>query len=673
MRDKRQKKKSAVSGRLFGQLAARNVKSSAKDYFIYFFTLMLSVCLFYSFNSVSTQFASLGLEDPLSYLAFSSGVLTGFSVLVCLVLGALIVYANRFMLRRRKREMGVYATLGMERKDLNKLLMKETLHVGIWSLAAGLVLGVFAAQVLSLLTARLTGISLQSYRFMVSAKSAVLSTVFFGILFLFVYRFNVKELRRMSLLDMLYADVKNETVREGSIILKIFLLLISLAGMLWGYKILLGRGGEDAFKALGYGGILLIAGTVLFFTSALTFAVGLMKRNKWTYYRGINIFTVGQFSARVKTEGRSLALTSILLFLALSLTMLGPGIGKYTINGVENATPYDGTISYAPEGAAGGAAADGSPAAAKDPLAYLEQSGFALEQIAGRYEQFWTYEDTSLTPGFLGGDSSFPAIIGIEDYNRLLALQGQPSKTLGDGEFAISYAFPVMEKTAAAFLKNPRPLELGGKTLTLAEQGIFKNPWENRNVLMDEGTLIVPQSLAESLTPVRWVLNYNLSGQEPVSAMDLHGMWVDSAPAAYVMWTRAEALISLTSDNLLTTYLGIYLGLTFLITTGAALALQQMSLAADNGKRYTLLKDLGVSAAEMRRSLKKQLGIYFGLPLLVAALHAAVVIVAIFRNLHGLAFSTMGIVIGGGSFLVLAVYLLYFMMTYLGSRRILKL
>ena len=664
--DKTNGNKSAVSGRLFRQLASKNVKNSAKDYFIYFFTLMLSVCLFYSFNSISTQFESLGIEDPLSYLAFSSGVLTAFSVLVCVILGALIVYANRFMLRRRKREMGIYATLGMEQRDLNRLLMRETFRVGAWSLAAGVVLGVFAAQVLSLLTARLTGISLESYRFMISFKSVILSVIFFGILFLFVYSFNVRELKRMSLMDMLYADVKNETVGSGNVLVKTIILLISAAMILGGYRILLGLGEQDVFKALGYGGLLLIIGTVLFFTSVPELAVSLMKKNRLSYYRRLNVFTVGQFSSRIKTEGSALAMTCVLLFLALSLTVIGPGIGKYTINGVENATPYDGTISYAPYGS-------DSSAAAKDPLAHLEQSGFELGRIADQYEAFWTYEASGVPLGFLTEDSDSLTVIGIDDYNRLLALQDKPMKTLGEGEFAVSYAFPVMEKTADAFGKNPQPLTLGGDTLTLAEQGIWKNAWENRNVLTDGGTLVVPQALARTLTPARWVLNYNLSGQRPLTAMELHEMWVDSAPESYILWTGGEALISVTSDNLLTTYLGIYLGLTFLITTGAALALQQMSSATDNKKRYRLLKELGVPEGEMRHSLVKQLGVSFGMPLAAAALHSAVVIAAVFRNLQGLSLSTLGMVIGGGSLLILAVYLLYFMMTYLGSRRILKL
>lgn len=193
--------KSTISNRLFNEQVPKNVKKSAKDYFIYFFTLMLSVCLFYSFKNTSTQFALLVIAYTLIYLAFSSSVLT-VSVLVYFVMRGLVIYANCFLLRRRKKEMGIYVTLGMERKDLNKLLMKET-HS--WNL--------FCSDSLSC-HSELIGLSLTSYNFKISIKGIFLSILFFEILFFFVHLFNIKELKKMSLLDMLYADRRNETVTE---------------------------------------------------------------------------------------------------------------------------------------------------------------------------------------------------------------------------------------------------------------------------------------------------------------------------------------------------------------------------------------------------------------------------------------------------------------------------
>ena len=671
----------ASLNKVFRGLAAKNVRKSAKDYFIYFFTLMLSVALFYSFNSISTQFASLGLEDNLNYLAFASSVLTAFSVLVCVIMGALVVYANRFLLRRRKKEMGIYASLGLERRDLNHILMRETLCIGVFSLGAGIGLGIFGAQILSLATAKLVGIPLGNYHFMISIKGIVLSILFFGILFLFVHWFNVKELKKMSLLDMLYADKKNETVSEEKGGISAVLALLSLVFILGGYGVLTVLSGKAAFKALAWGGLLLIIGTVLFFMAALRIAARVMKKNKRYYYRGINIFTTSQFAARLKTEGKSLAMTCILIYLSLSLTILGPGIGKFVMNGVENATPYDGTIYYAPM-------ADGGKAAS-DPMEYLRAAGFGLERFFHAYEGFWMYETPDVTAGFLTGeegrsarveeqdyytdDSDLPLqIIGVDDYNRMLALQKIEPVHLAEDEFAISYSFPPIEETVKAFAKDPKPLNLGNITLTLAEGGILHHALENKNVLIDGGVMVVPQNLAENLTPQRWILNFNFPGEYKESYMDLYVKWRDVQPEGYGMWLKQEALIALSADNLLMTYLGIYLGITFLITSGAVLALQQLSQSSDNRKRYQLLKKLGVSKKDMKRSLRKQLRVYFGVPLILAVLHSVVTVFMIFRFFQGLDTVVITSVIGFGVLMVFTVFAVYFITTYLGSRRILQ-
>ena len=665
-----------LKNQYFYKLASRNVRKCAKDYFIYFFTLMLSVALFYSFNSVSTQFASLGLEDSLNYLAFSSGVLTFFSVLVCFIMGTLVVYANRFLLKRRKKEMGLYATLGMARRDVNRLLMRETFCIGVFSLAVGLLLGIFAAQILSLATAKLAGVSLMNYRFMISGKAVVLSILFFGILFFFVHLFNVKELNKMSLLDMLYADRKNETVSEGNAVVTVLLAIVSVALILGGYGVLIFQTDSGLFKVLGTGGLLLMSGTVFFFTAVLRFGMRLRKLNKWYYYRGINMFTTSQISSRLKSEGRTIAMTSVLLFLSLSLTIIGPGLGKYVMNGVEHATPYDGSVSFA---------LIGRNASAGDPMEGLLRSGFKLDRYSDEYEASWIYEAPSVMADFLtGGEPSYGeaspgddseaglAIMGVNDYNRLLALQGIAPVYLAAGEFGINYAFPTMEKTLEAFEKNPKPLRLGDSTFVLTEEGIWNHAWENRNALLDQGLLIVPQEITENLTPVRWVLNYNVREGMDLSAYDFRMEWLEADTGDYILWTRQEALISLTADNLLMTYLGLYLGITFLITAGAVLAIQQLSQSTDNVKRYGLLEKLGVSKRTRRRSLKKQLRLYFGFPLLLALAHSAVAVAAVFRNFEGLEAYVMVQVVGFGVMMVFTVYAVYFITTYVGSRRILQ-
>ena len=673
--------KSTISSQLFNELADKNVRKSAKDYFIYFFTLTLSVCLFYSFNSISTQFTSLGLEDTLNYLAFASTALTVFSVLVCFIMGALVVYANRFLLRRRKKEMGIYATLGMERNDLNRLLMKETIRIGAFSLLAGLILGVFASQILALITARMIGLDLSAYHFLISIKAVVLSVIFFGILFFIVHRFNVRELKKMSLLDMLYADRKNETIAESRNWLSILGFILSIIIMITGYGIIKSWVNETLIGAIALGGLLLMIGNLLFFTTVFRFTAKWMKKNKSFYFRGLNMFTASQFSSRVKTEGRSVAMTSVLLFLSLSLIILGPGIGKFVMNGIEQATPFDGSISYAPQ--AGGQAASG------DPMTYLENSGFKITAYTNAYQEFWIYHVDSITDEFLGQrqdeqansstgsdleEPSFPLpIIGMDDYNRLLELQNMEPISLGENEFAVSYAFPPLEKTITAFRKNPQPLKIGDSVLTLKDNGVLRQAWQNHYVLLEQAAIIVPQHLTEGLEPQMWYLNFNISGDTSEFNALLYNNWFQYAPEGYQMWLREEAIITITSDNLLMTYLGIYLGITFLITAGAVLAIQQLSQSTDNTKRYNLLKKLGASKKIMRKSLMKQLRVYFGLPILLAVLHSAVITGLVFPYFQGMTLAMMISIIGSGALLVFTVYTIYFVTTYLGSRRILQL
>lgn len=656
--------KSTISSKIFNELAAKNVKKSSKDYFIYFFTLMLSVCLFYSFNSISTQFAALGLEDRLSYLSFSSSVLTAFSVLVCFIMGALVVYANRFMLRRRKKEMGIYATLGMERRDLNHILMKETLKIGVVSLAAGIVFGIFAAQILSLVTAKLAGLSLESYHFMISVKAIVLSILFFGILFLFVHRFNVKELKKMSLLDMIYADRKNETAIAEKNGKDMICMLISIFMMAGGYAVLFIIAEKSVFKALGIGGLLLIIGTLLFFTSVFKIMPKIMKLNKKKYFRGLNMFAASQLSSRAKSQGKSGAMISVLLFLSLSLSILGPGLGKFVMNGIENADPYDVTISYS---------AQFREEVSDDPMSDLKSGGFDVEAFSDSYVNFWTYQSPMVTTQLLGEKESVPlVIIGLDDYNRLLAQQNKDSVVLGENEYAIVYAFPPAEEKLKAFAREPKPLLIADTELTMAENGLKRNAWKNSNVLSDEGAVIVPQNIAEGLERGMWMLNFNFYHASKEVYDAFYEEWYASVTDDFILLSGEEAIISVTADNLLTTYLGIYLGITFLITSGAVLALQQLSQSADNIERYDLLRKLGASRRDLKRSLTKQLKVYFGLPMLIALLHTAVILFLTFRLFEGLALTAMLAIIGFGVMLILAVYGVYVTATYAGSRRMLQ-
>ena len=141
---------------MFSELAYKNVRRSMKDYLIYFLTLSFGVCLFYMFNSIDAQAAMMKLTAAqANYMQTLAKSIDYISVFISVILGFLVVYANGFLIKRRKKELGLYLTLGMDKSRLARLLMLETLFIGLFALAVGLVAGIFAAQGFSVVTAHM--------------------------------------------------------------------------------------------------------------------------------------------------------------------------------------------------------------------------------------------------------------------------------------------------------------------------------------------------------------------------------------------------------------------------------------------------------------------------------------------------------------------------------------
>ena len=138
------------------KLALKNIKKSVKDYSIYFFTLVIGVIIFYVFNALDSQTAMLNVSDSArEIMVLMNTFLSGVSVFVAIVLGALIIYASNFMIKRRKKEFGVYLTLGMSKRRMSTILLTETFLIGVISMVIGLFLGVVMSQFMSVAVAHM--------------------------------------------------------------------------------------------------------------------------------------------------------------------------------------------------------------------------------------------------------------------------------------------------------------------------------------------------------------------------------------------------------------------------------------------------------------------------------------------------------------------------------------
>jgi putative ABC transport system permease protein len=193
------------------ELALRNVKKSIRDYTVYFLTLTFGVCIFYIFNALESQQTMMEINSSQSRIFKElTQIMGGISVFVSVILGFLILYANRFLIRRRKKEFGVYMTLGMEKGRISRILVIETVFVGLLSLVLGLVIGVFLSQGMSVLTAKLMGAQLTRFQFVFSPAAALKTAVYFGLIFLLVLVFNTITIGKQKLITLIYANKKNE-------------------------------------------------------------------------------------------------------------------------------------------------------------------------------------------------------------------------------------------------------------------------------------------------------------------------------------------------------------------------------------------------------------------------------------------------------------------------------
>ena len=196
------------------KLSFENMKKSIKDYAIYFLTLVLGVAIFYMFNSIDSQQAMIQVSQSQREIIKLMIVMLGYiSVFVAVVLGLLIVYANNFLINRRKKEFGIYMTLGMGKWQISKIILAETIFVGIISLVIGIVVGIFASQFMSVLVAKMFQADMSEFQFVFSKDACIKTCIYFAVMYVLVMFFNTFTVSRYKLINLLNASKKNEKVK----------------------------------------------------------------------------------------------------------------------------------------------------------------------------------------------------------------------------------------------------------------------------------------------------------------------------------------------------------------------------------------------------------------------------------------------------------------------------
>ena len=669
---------------MFSKLALKNVTRSVRDYSVYFLTLMFGVCIFYVFNSLDSQWVmeslrgSSGTNDTTRQaLDMILTLIDIFSVFVSVILAFLILYANNFMVKRRKKELGTYLLLGLSQGRVAALLFAETALIGLISLGVGLVLGIFLSQFLSVFTAGFFQITITEFHFVFSWKALGKTLLYFSLIFLVVMVFTALTVSRQKLIDLLQAERRSERLKARGLGMSVALFLLSLVLLAVAYAMLLIRGmlRVDAlfYLMLALGSL----GTLLFFRGLSGFLLQVLQSNKTLYYRGLNMFTLRQFAARVGSNYLSMTVICLMLLLAIGITACSVGLNNTldSITGVQ--APYDfylAATALDPE--TGEETAVDVPAALKeagfDPEVELEQSA----QVA-----LWQGVVTWVT-----GDQEEVVVflLPLSGYNGMRSLSGrEPIALAGDScTWVIGEENDVADRLpqdGQVFRVNGHDLAVDGTAVSHEALSLGYDPTP-RNYL------VVPDSVLEgaadtlNLNIDYFCGNYRADVPKEETEERFQSVLGDFARIAFRAeeggggWThsqtRLEVYLETMGTKMMVLFLGIYLGIVFLLCSAAVLALQQLSQAADNVPRYRILSRLGVEEKMMHRSVDIQVLLAFLLPLALALVHSVVgmtaanQVIAQVGRLDAAASSAVT-----GVFLVI-FYGAYFLATCAGSRRL---
>ena len=300
---------------MYFKIALHNVKKSLKDYTIYFLTLTFGICLFYLFNSIHSQQALLEMnESQRKMIELIQTMISGISIFVAVILGLLIIYANQYLMKRRHKEMGIYLLLGMEKGQVSRILILETLLIGIFALAAGLAAGIFLAQGFSILTARMFAVEMKEFQFVFSQEAFLQTILYFVIIFVIVMLFNSISISKYKIIDLIHAGKKNQKLRLKSLWQSIVIFVISIACIGFGYHNIIENGMLELNLQFRTSIIFGFIGTFLFFFSLSGFMLHLAKAKKSFYYKGLNIFIFRQIHSKITTTFISMTMLCLMLF-----------------------------------------------------------------------------------------------------------------------------------------------------------------------------------------------------------------------------------------------------------------------------------------------------------------------------------------------------------------------
>ena len=677
------------------KLSLKNIKKSIKDYAIYFFTLILGVAIFYVFNAIDSQTVMLKTTANMTeIIKLMTNMLSGVSVFVSVILGFLIIYASRFLIKRRNKEFGIYLTLGMSKRKISLILFFETLFIGVISLIVGLGLGFVLSQAMSVLVANMFEADMTDFHFVFSKAACIKTLIYFGIMYLLVMIFNTIIIGKCKLIDLIRSSKKSEKIKLKNPWICTIVFIISCTAL--GYAYYLVTAGfakldtaDKIFIPIALGGV----STFFIFWSLSGLILKVFMSLKKIYYKGLNSFTLRQVSSKINTMVFSMTIICLMLFVTICVSSSALSIKNSMTKNLNELAPIDVQLTkmifeneddYSSE-----AIKEDAKLSVKETM---EKNGFNIDANLKDVISFNIYkteelmlkdslkddlDEISKKYKFLRYDSK-ETIMKVSDYNKVANLYGNKTYTLKEDEYLVIADFESMVKIRNKTLKNGQTITINNKTYKTKYDSCQDGFVDLSSSHINDGIILVPDKVVDELMVSHKVLvgNYKVNTKEEKQKIDdkirkfSKETWNNTSLTS--VNTRLEIAESSTGLGALVTFIGLYLGIIFLLASAAILALKELSESTDNKERLRMLRKLGADEKMINKALFRQIAIFFMFPLLIAIVHSYFGIKFCINILE--TFGTTGLL---PSIIMTAIFLIiiyggYFLITYYCSKNIIR-
>ncbi len=648
---------------MLGKLSFRNAKRQAKDYCIYFITVIISVALMFSFNSIAT---SNDISELSSYMASFSKAISGISILIVLVMAWLINYCMRFMLEKRSKEFGTYQILGIEKKSISNIFTLENIMIGGIAFIIGIALGTFIYQILTSIIMNLFN---QPYQIEISfnIKAVGMTAIYFFGIFALVLLNCRRKIKKTKVYDLLYASKKNENNMiknaKGNVILFTLSIALLVGAILINNNEFANASnmvGRNIFIAI----IMLIVGIYLFYISISSFIVKRYLNNKSRKYKKDNMFLYRNLTSKINTMSLSLGTIALMFTIILIGGNVALLMNNMINNEIEMGYPYEIMISTA----------DGDFSKYKE---YIEKN----TKVKDMYEyRLYNIKGIGLSTAFektpfKGAiDKEIDSVLSLTTYNKLREILGYEKVDLQDDEIMIN-CLKTAKGGLEKYTKENDKTKIVGKDVkikeirseNIAQVGfngsyyaiivpdsliplIEKEDQRLRDKNDNNSTIVTEQedgadkiyyldfaynfvATTENMTDEKFykeLSNYIIK-QEREIAGEVNGEEQNyniEISLANVQ-TKGERMSQTKSFYTIMSFLAFYVALIFVMATATLLAIQQLSDSEKYKYRYELLRKLGVDELQINRTIFKQLLFYFAIPMVLPVIISIPVILGV--------------------------------------------